>query len=215
MVRAGQAAGRQVTAFLTAMDRPLGTHIGNALEIVESVHILQGRGPADTRELTCRLGGEMLRLSGVVPSLEQGEARIAAALDDGSALARFRQLVVAHGGDPRVCDDPEAVLPRAPVIVPLAAWTSGIVSRMDALQVGLAAVRLGAGRNRAEDKVDPRVGFVLAKKPGDPVVQGDPLVYVHAADTVTAQAALADLRAAIDIADRPGELLPLWMHVVH
>lgn len=214
MVRAGQAAGRKVTAFLTAMDRPLGTHIGNALEIIESVQILQGRGPADTRALTCRLGGEMLRLSGVVASLEAGEARIARALDDGSALARFRQLVVAHGGDPRVCEDPEAVLPRAPIVVPLLAWRAGVVARMQALEVGLAAVRLGAGRNRAADLIDPSVGFVLAKKPGDAVLVGEPLAFVHAASSEKAAAALVDLRAAIGIADHVGELLPLWLDVV-
>jgi pyrimidine-nucleoside phosphorylase len=214
MVRAGQAAGRNVTAFLTAMDRPLGTHIGNALEIMESVQILQGMGPADTRELTCRLGGEMLRLSHMVPTLAAGEARIAQALDDGSALAKFRALVQAHGGDPRVCDDPSAVLPRAPVVVPLPAWRSGYLTRMDALEVGLAAVRLGAGRNRSEDQVDPSVGFVLVRKPGDAVNDGETIAFVHASDDAKAQSALRDLRQGMDIADAPVELMPLWLDVV-
>ncbi len=214
MVRAGQAAGRNVTAFLTAMDRPLGTHIGNGLEIIESVQILQGLGPADTRELTCRLGGEMLRLAGVVATLEAGEARIARSLDDGSALAKFRELVQAHGGDVRVCDDPQAILPRAPVVVPLPAWRSGFVTRMDSLAVGLAAVRLGAGRNRTEDQVDPSVGFVLVRKPGDAVTDGEPMAFVHATTEVKARAALTELRAAIDIGPVPTEPTPLWLDVI-
>ncbi len=214
LVGAGTAAGRKVTAFLTAMDRPLGTHIGNALEIVESVEILHGRGAADTRALTVRLGGEMLRLCGVATSLEDGEARIAASLDDGSALQKFRVLVSAHGGDARVCDTPEAVLPQAPLVTPLLAWQDGIVTRMDALQIGLAAVHLGAGRNTAADKVDPAVGFVLAKKPGDAVRAGEPLVYVHARTDTQTQAALAELQAAIAIGRDPPTLLPLWLDVV-
>ena len=122
----------------------------------------------------------MLRLTGAVPDLAAGEARIAQVLDDGRALAKFRQLVAAHGGDPAVCDDPEAVLPRAKVVQPLLAWEGGVVASMDALQVGMAAVHLGAGRNRAEDHVDPSVGFVLAKKPGDYVeVMGMVVAAIH------------------------------------
>lgn len=214
LVDAGTAAGRKVTAFLTAMDRPLGTHIGNALEIIESIEILRGRGPADTRELTVRLGGEMLRLCGVAPTLTAGEAAIAAALDDGRALAKFRALVAAHGGDPRVCDAPEDVLPRAPLVTPLLAWQDGIVQQMDAWQIGVAAVHLGAGRNTAADAIDPAVGFVLARKPGDRVRAGEPLVYVHARTAAQTEAALAQLRAAIRLDSQPPTLLPLWLDVV-
>jgi len=215
MVRSGQAAGRKVTAFLTAMDRPLGTHIGNALEIVESIEILRGGGPEDTRELTLRLGGEMLRLCGVAANLAEGEARIAEVLGNGLALQRFRELVVAHGGDPAVCDDPVQVLPRAPLQFELRAWQPGVIAGMDALGYGLAAVRLGAGRNRADDAIDPSVGFVLARRPGQRVAQGDLLVTVHAADETRATAALADLRAATTLAEAPGELLPLWLDTVY
>ena len=214
LVGAGTAAGRKVTAFLTAMDRPLGTHIGNSLEIIESIDILHGHGPADTRELTVRLGGEMLRLCSVAATLAEGEAQIAAALDDGRALAKFRALVAAHGGDPRVCDDPQGVLPRAPLVTPLLAWQDGIVQRMDALQVGVAAVHLGAGRNTAADAVDPAVGFVLAKKPGDSVRAGEPLVHVHARTAEQTTAALAELRAAIALDRAAPTLLPLWLDVV-
>lgn len=214
LVDAGTAAGRKVTAFLTAMDRPLGTHIGNALEIIESIQVLQGGGPADTRELTVRLGGEMLRLSGVVGTLEAGEARIADVLDNGSALAKFRLLVAAHGGNPAVCDDPEGVLPRAPVQVTLVADHAGVVARMDALAIGMAAVRLGAGRNTAADPVDPAVGFVLEVRVGLPVKAGDVLAHIHARTERKAAEAAKDLRAAIVVGTEAETLLPLWMDVV-
>ena len=133
-----------------------------------------------TREETVRLGGEMLRLAGKVATLQEGEARIAEVLDNGKALERFGQIVAAQGGDPRVCQDPWGVLPRAPIVEPLLATAAGTVLSLDALEVGLAAVRLGAGRNRAEDKVDPAVGFALRKKPGDAVQVGDVLAEIHA-----------------------------------
>ncbi|MSP91013.1 MAG: thymidine phosphorylase [Myxococcales bacterium] len=211
MVRAAQSAGRRCTAWLTAMDRPLGTHIGNALEIVESVHILQGRGPADTRALVVRLGGEMVRMAGVAATLDGGEAMVARALDDGRALVRFQALLEAHGGDPAVADEPERLMPRAPVVRQLVAWRAGVVTHMDALGYGLAAVRLGAGRAKAEDAVDPRVGFVLLRRPGDAVEVGEPLVEVHAASDDAAAAALADLAAATGLADQDVERLPLFL----
>jgi pyrimidine-nucleoside phosphorylase len=214
MVQAARAAGRNCTAFLTAMDRPLGTHIGNALEIAESVDLLHGEGPDDTRALVLRQGGEMLRLAGVVDSLVEGELRIARVLASGEALAKFRALVEAQGGDPQVCDDPRAVLPKAPVVERLVAWRGGFVTKMDALQYGLAAVHMGAGRAKAKDGVDPRVGFVLIRKPGDQVEAGEPLVEVHAADAVSAQAAMAELRQATVLADHDRERLPLHMDVV-
>ena len=214
LVAAGTAAGRKLTAFLTAMDRPLGTHIGNALEIVESIEILRGGGPSDSRALTLRLGGEMLRLAGVAPDLAAGEARIAAVLGSGAALEKFRALVAAHGGDPRVCDTPEAVLPRAAHVVPLCADATGVVQSMDALAIGLAAVRLGAGRNRADDVIDPAVGFVLHAKPGDAIDRGQPLVTIHAQTATAAQMATAQLRAAITVGDGQPDMLPLWLDVV-
>ncbi len=203
---AGRRCGRKVSALLTAMERPLGTHIGNALEILESVHLLRGEGPADSREVVCRLGGEMLRLSGVAPDLAAGEARIARSLDDGSALRKFQQMVQAQGGDPAIGDDPEGVLGRvwkAPEITTMNAWTAGTVARMDALEIGMAAVRLGTGRSKSSDPGGPRVGCVLARKPGDSVDQGEPLVVIHAASPSAVEDAAKRLRAAIDIAE-PG-----------
>lgn len=219
LVDAGERCGRRVTAFLTAMERPLGTHIGNALEIRESVHILQGAGPADTREVTCRLGGEMLVLAGKCDTLQAGEAAIARALDDGRALEVFRGMVGAQGGDPAVADDPDGVLwrvHRAPVRTMLTADRAGTIAGMDALKIGLAAVRLGAGRNKSSDPVDPSVGFILQRKPGEEVARGEALCEIHAASADAAAQAAASLREAITLVE-PGqrvEIPPLWQGVV-
>ena len=215
MVRAAQAAGRNCSAFLTAMDRPLGSHIGNALEIEETIAILQGGGPADSRQLVVRQGGEMLRLAGAAPTLAAGEAAIGAVLDNGKALQRFGLLVAAQGGDPRVCDAPQQVLPQAPLRVQLFADRAGTVLALDALQVGLAAVRLGAGRDRSEDAIDPAVGFVLAKKPGEQVAAGELLATVHGRDPDRTDRAVADLMAAYQVGDGQATLLPLWLDTVH
>src|SRR5262245_28362498 len=147
----GHAAGKRVTCVLTDMNAPIGRAIGNALEIRESIDTLRGGGPADTRELTVALGGEMLLLGGAVASDDEGRARIARALDDGSALAVFRRVVEAQGGDPRVCDDPDAVLPRATATHALPATRGGVIAAIDAEQLGLAALLLGAGRRTKED----------------------------------------------------------------
>jgi pyrimidine-nucleoside phosphorylase len=217
LVGAGTEAGRKVTAFLSAMDRPLGTHVGNALEVAESIELLRGAGPADSRAVVCRLGGEMLRLSGRADSLQDGEARIGRALDDGSALQVFRRVVQAQGGDPRVCDAPLEVLPSAPVTRTVKAERDGVLSRCDALAVGLAAVHLGAGRQRAEDSIDPAVGFVFARQVGEEVTAGAPLVTIHAANDEDAAHAEQELRAAMTIsdADTPSARLPLWIDEVH
>ncbi len=216
MVKAGAALGRRVTAFLTSMDRPLGTHIGNALEIAESIAILHGQGPADTRALVCRLGGEMLRLGGKVEDLPAGEAMIARALDDGSAAERFRLVVAAHGGDPRVVDDPGR-LPGAPEVQAVLAPHDGLLVAIDAYAVAVAALRLGAGRLRKEDAIDPRVGFVLCCKPGDAVRRGEPLAFVHAASPRDAQQGAAALLAACHIDRERGPLTEsrLWIDVIH
>ncbi|MCO4761199.1 MAG: thymidine phosphorylase [Myxococcales bacterium] len=217
MVDAGQRCGRNVTAFLTAMDRPLGTHIGNALEVVETIELLRGGGPADSRAVTCRLGGEMLRLAGTVPDINAGEAAIAKSLDDGSALEKFRKIVQAHGGDPRVVDTPELILPQAPIVRPVLATGDGVVGAMDALQIGLISVRLGAGRNRKEDDIDPSVGLVFAAKPGDTVVKGQPLCWVHAGEEARAQRAIAELQAELSLlpAGQMPDQLPLFIDAIY
>ncbi|HUH02326.1 MAG TPA: thymidine phosphorylase, partial [Kofleriaceae bacterium] len=171
----GEAAGKQVTVVLTAMDEPIGDLVGNALEIVETIEVLRGGGPADTRELTVALGAEMLRLGGAATG-DEAAARIEAVLDDGSALEVFRKLVEAQGGDPRVVDDPAGVLPVARGTTRIEAQADGVVTTIDARAIGMAALHLGAGRRRKEDQVDPAVGVRVMAHVGDRVTRGQPLV---------------------------------------
>ena len=175
----GAAAGTEVTCVLTDMDAPIGRTVGNALEILESIECLRGGGPADTRELTVVLGGEMLVLGGLAADPAAGQAAIARALDDGSALACFRKVVEAQGGDPAVCDRPEAVLPRARRQVPITAPHAGRVASIAAEDVGMAALVLGAGRRKKEDAIDPGAGFELLARVGDRVDAGQPLAILH------------------------------------
>ncbi|HET6610630.1 MAG TPA: thymidine phosphorylase [Kofleriaceae bacterium] len=175
----GRAAGVPVTCVLSDMNAPIGETIGNALEVAESVAILRGEGPADTRELVVALGAEMLALAGIADGATDGERRIAASLDDGTALAIFRRMVKAQGGDPRVCDDPAAILPRAGAERTVAAETDGVITDIFADDLGLAGLCLGAGRTRKEDAVDPAVGIRLHHRVGDRVVRGEALATLH------------------------------------
>lgn len=158
------------------------------------------------RELTFRLAGEMLALAGTAGSVAAGEAAARAAVADGRALGKFREVVEAQGGDPRAVDDPER-LPRAPRVVEVASPRDGHVAALDAYHIGETIVRLGGGRLRKEDGVDPAVGVVLLKKTGDRVAAGETLALVHARDA--AEDARAAVLAAYRIADAPGAPGPL------
>ena len=175
----GAAANVKVTAVLTNMDAPIGRTIGNALEVAETIEVLRGGGPADTRELTITLGGEMLLLAGLARDLNEGRAQIDRVLGDGSALELFRQVVDAQGGDPRVVDDPRAVLPQASRKTPVPAPESGTVRVLAARRIGMAALVLGAGRRRVEDTIDPAAGIELCAQMGERVERGEPLAYLH------------------------------------
>jgi pyrimidine-nucleoside phosphorylase len=201
-----RALGYEGVALVTDMDQPLGAACGNALEVAESIAVLRGGGPADVRELTFRLAGEMLALAGAAGSVAAGEAAARAAVADGRALRKFREVVAAQGGDPRAVDDPGR-LPRAPRVVEVASPRDGHVAAVDAYQVGETIVRLGGGRLRKEDDVDPAVGVVLLKKTGDRVAAGEILALVHARDA--AEGARAAVLAAYRIAAAPAAPGPL------
>lgn len=181
MVRVGQGAGRKMAALLAGMDQPLGNAVGNALEVREAVDALRGQGPADLMEHCLLLAAHMLYLGGGVADLAAARALAEEALASGRALAKLAELVEAQGGDARVAEDPAAVLTAAPVVRPVPADRGGFVAQVDAEQVGLATMGLGAGRERKGDAIDHRVGIVLHKKVGDPMAAGEPLFTVHAA----------------------------------
>ncbi|HEX9895209.1 MAG TPA: thymidine phosphorylase [Gemmatimonadales bacterium] len=199
MIAIGEAHGCRTIGLLTAMDRPLGFACGNALEAAEAIAGLKGDGPADLMEVTYALGVEMLRVG-------RGEAgggrrELENLIESGRALQKFREMVEAQGGDPRVVDDP-ARLPRAPVQRPLRSPEDGTVVRIEPRAVGHAIIRLGGGRAKADDVVDPAVGFVIPVKPGQRVGRGQLLATVHARDDASAEAALQSLRKAIHLGER-------------
>ncbi|MBO1755800.1 thymidine phosphorylase [Allobranchiibius sp. CTAmp26] len=189
MVGLGTDAGVRTVALLTDMSTPLGLTAGNALEVAESVEVLAGGGPADVRELTLALAREMVSAAGV------SDVDPAEALDDGRAMDAWRAMIAAQGGDP------SATLPVAREQHVVTAPRDGVLTRLDALQVGVAAWRLGAGRARKEDVVQAGAGVQWHARPGDSVRAGAPLLTLHTDTPERFERALASLDGAFDIAD--------------
>ncbi len=209
MVDIGRAMGKGVVALITAMDQPLGRTVGNGVEVAESIVCLRGAGPTDLMEIVYALGAEMLMLGGAAPNATEARAKLEGVIADGSALAKFGEIVAAQGGDRNVIDDPAKVLPKAQQLVPLLAARSGIVQDVDAMGVAMAALRLGAGRTRAEDAVDHAVGITGLVKMGESVEAGQSLAVVHANDDDSWAAAEVLIRDAITIGDEAVEVPPL------
>jgi pyrimidine-nucleoside phosphorylase len=193
----GRRAGKRITCVLTDMNAPIGRTIGNALEIRESIEILRGGGPRDTRELTHALGGEMLVLGGVARDAADGRAQIERALGDGRALEVFRKVVAAQGGDPRVCDSPGSVLPKPRSRDELALRPGRIVG-IDSEALGIAALLLGAGRRTHDDKIDPAAGLVVDAYLGEHVQPGAPPQIILCHNLAAGDARLAEARAMIE-----------------
>ena len=212
MIALGERRGCPTVALLTDMDAPLGEACGNALEVEESVACLRGQGPADLREVTLALAAEMLLVGGVAPTIAAARARATQLLDSGEALQKFRAMVAAQGGDPRVADDPKAVLPQAPVQGAVLAAKAGIVQRVEPRVIGRAIIGLGGGRSKVEDSVDPAVGVMLHVRPGQRVAEGQPLATVHAASEAGRREAEYALRQAMPIGDGTVSSRPLISH---
>ena len=170
--------GKPAIALLTDMNVPLGKMIGNALETREAIDILKGAGPFDSRELTLRLGGEMLLLGKAARSATEARSKLDTALTDGSAFERFLRMVRAQGGDTRCISDPRQ-LPHTPHRVAVLSPRNGWVSACDPKALAWVALEMGAGRLRADQAVDPAVGIELAVQYGEFVERRQPLAYLH------------------------------------
>ncbi len=209
MIELGRRAGREVVCLLTDMDQPLGSAVGNALEVREAVATVRGDGPADFTELVLDACARLLALSDLGIDLAAGRARAEAAVADGSALDAYERWIRAQGGDPD-----EAALPSAPIVRPVTADRDGYVGSLGAIAVGRAALRLGAGRRTKEDAIDHAVGILCLAKRGDRVEAGEPLAEVHARDMVSAAACVSDVAAAYALADEPPPERPLVLDVL-
>jgi pyrimidine-nucleoside phosphorylase len=196
MLDLGRRADKEVVCLLTDMDQPLGAAVGNALEIREARDTVVGHGPADFTELVLEACARLLALSDIGVDDVEGRRRVETAVADGSALDVYERWIRAQGGDP----DP-AALPTAPVVREVVAERSGVVTRLGALAVGVAALELGAGRRTKADEIDHAVGVVCRAKRGDAVAQGDVLAEVHARDDGAADRAVAAVAAAYELGD--------------
>lgn len=193
MVQIGQDAGVKISALLTDMSTPLGRKIGNALEVEESVEVLAGGGPTDVVDLTVMLAEEMLRLAG------KPDVDVRAALNDGRAMDKWNDMISAQGGDPK------AEMPKAKFSHVVTADSSGVLSKLDALAVGVASWRLGAGRARKEDPVQFGAGIVLNKVQGESVTAGEPLMTLYTDDEERFARAMESLDGGVEIGDTAGE----------
>jgi pyrimidine-nucleoside phosphorylase len=209
MLELGRHASREVVCVLTDMDQPLGQAVGNALEIRETIATLQGNGPPDFTELVLGASAHLLALSDLEIGEEEGRARATAAVQDGTALAMYERWIGAQGGDPR-----EAALPTAPVVHEVLAPGAGYVRTIGATDIGMAALRLGAGRQTKDDAIDHAVGIRCLKKRGDVVAIGDVLAEVHARDEASAQQAEAEVLAAYAIGDEAPPPQPIVLETI-
>jgi thymidine phosphorylase len=213
MIALGADHGCPVVALLTAMDRPLGRAVGNALEMEEAILALKGEGPPDLMEVTYALGAEMVVLAHAARSHDEARRRMEIAISSGRAAETFQAIIAAQGGNPGVVEDP-AVLPQASACELYEAPRRGFVACVEPRAIGRGLIAMGGGRTRMEDCIDPTVGFVITAKPGDWVEAGEPLATVFARDAAGVEIGCAALAEAIRIADEVEHPLPLISHRV-
>ncbi len=202
LVDTGTAMGKKVVALITDMNQPLGHAVGNALEVRESLDILHGRGPSDSQGLTIELAKQMLELAGIE------NTNPSKALEEGTALQKFREMVACHGGDPY------AGLPTAKKQIPLPSPKSGYVAKADAEAIGRACLLLGAGRTKTTDAIDPAVGLSDLKKIGEHVEKGEPLCLIHSNGHENKIELLHAVETAFKIVGHPVEAPPLVLETI-
>ena len=213
MVRVGTMAGKPTIALISGMDQPLGTHVGNALEVKEAVDILSGRSGGDLKEVSLTLGGYMLVLAGKAKEHREAVRMLEKMLQNGNGLRKFAEMIRAQGGNPDICEDAD-LLPQAPVKRTILCGKAGYVTKMNTTALGLVAQAMGAGRLRAEDPIDYSVGYVLQVRIGDRVTPETPLCDLHARTEEEARRAEAAIRAAISFSDAPCERAKNFLAIV-
>src|SRR6266705_518847 len=201
MIALGEDRGCPTVALLTAMDRPLGRACGNVLETEEAILALRGEGPTDLLEVTYALGVEMLLAAGIETNTKKARKKLEMAIDSGLAAEKFEQIIEAQGGNPKAVEDP-AVLPQALAVEVYAAARTGVVQRVEPRTIGRAIIALGGGRRTVDDTIDPTVGFVITVKPGDKVLEGEPIASVFAKDADGIRTGFDALNQAIVIGDK-------------
>lgn len=204
MVEIGKRCGRNMAALITNMDIPLGFAIGNSLEVKEAYSILSGAGPADLREVCVELATNMVSLA-LGYTAEEAREKVLDAIESGKAKAKFTEWIVAQGGDPTLAADPSS-LPESSIKHEVRAISGGYISKMNAEEIGVSSVILGAGRETKDSVIDHSAGIVLVKKLGDKVEIGDTLAVLHTNNKDAIPAAEAKFLGAISMSDEPVEV---------
>jgi pyrimidine-nucleoside phosphorylase len=202
LVQIGTRAGKKVVALITDMEQPLGTHVGNSLEVIESVNVLRGQVQGDLAELSFELAAHMMVLGEVAGTLAQARRRVQELVHKGAAFKRFQEVVAAQGGDPVALED-FSRLPSAKKSEAVTARGRGFVQRIDAEEVGIAAMLLGAGRITVDAQIDHGAGVVLHHKVGDTVEEGAPLATLYFNETTAREEARQRLAAAFTLGEQP------------
>lgn len=213
MVQIGNSVGRDTMAVISDMNQPLGEAIGNALEIEEAIATLKGEGPADLTELCLVLGSQMAYLGGAAASLEEARTMLEENIKNGKALEKFKTFIEAQGGNPEVADQPKELLPQAKYQIEVKAEQAGVISKINADELGVAAMLLGAGRETMESQLDLAAGLMLHKKIGDTVKNGDTIVTIYS-NKEDVDASKKKIIENIEISDH-AEPLTLIYEVIH
>jgi pyrimidine-nucleoside phosphorylase len=201
MVETGESMGKKVVALITDMNQPLGTHVGNSLEVIEALEVLRGGGAEDLREVSFALAGWMLHLGGVSETPDQGRSEAEKLVRSGAALERFRRMLELQGGEASVIDDLSR-LPRAKHTREVRSPKAGFIARIDCQAIGIASMILGGGRQKKEDSIDPSVGLILHRKLGAAVSRGEPLCTVHYNSETRAADAISLLEKSFHIEEK-------------
>ena len=202
LVRIGKAFGKRTQAVITAMDWPIGRAVGNAVEVVESIETLKGRGPVDLVEQSCDLAERMLVSAGVASNRDRARHMVKNSIDSGAAVEKLAAIIGRQGGDPGVIED-YGRLPKAPKAHVVKASRKGFVTQLDARLIGRASVELGAGRNTVDDVIDPAVGIIIKATVGDEVGQSDAILLLHYRHEARLQAALPLVNDAVRVEAQP------------
>jgi pyrimidine-nucleoside phosphorylase len=201
LVAVGENAGRTTIGLITDMDQPLGSAVGNSLEIMESIEALKGNGPADVMEVTLGLGACMLVAAGIEKNHNKAVETLEKALKSGSPLEIFREFIAAQGGDSRICDD-YSLLPHSKYQEVFPAERNGYISTINAYEIGMTAVDIGAGRKKKEDVIDHSAGFMFHKKVGDRVKKEEPILAIHTNNESSVKGAMDRLKRIISISHK-------------
>ncbi|MDO4745920.1 MAG: pyrimidine-nucleoside phosphorylase [Bacillota bacterium] len=213
MVEIGKSDGKDTMAVVTDMEQPLGCAIGNTLEVEEAIDVLKNKGPEDITELSVTLAGIMIYMGNKAESVEEGMQKARTALEDGSALSSFRDMVSGQGGDPAIIED-HTLMPQSEFCIELTAWENGYIAALDAMKFGLASQHTGAGRERKEDDIDLSAGILLLKKRGDAVAEGEVICKLYGNNEEKLKKALEEIRIAIIISSEKPENTKLIKKII-